>query len=431
MSQDRVWACCGDRFFDGEQVRPGYAVIVRDGVIADIVPTGSLPAGMRTVSVPGGTILPGLMDTHVHFGRWQGPLYLAYGVTTVRDVGNDLAWILAQRAEAARQPWPRIVCTGPMLDGPHPHWSTSRGCADEAAACRAVAETAAAGVDAIKFYPGLHTEWLPAMLAEVRKTGLPVMMHCSDLVAACEAGVEETFHLDGLLPAIWPDHPGGWLELWGHSECPRDPVRLGAVADRIAATGSIVTPTLFYWDFARTFRRPEPLPEESAEIPRQVLTWLRAFRGHEVDLVAAQTWDRACRRAQEFVALLIERGVTVLPGTDVPFGVLPPGLSLWRELMLLVECGLSPLAALRAATAGAAARLRVGKRGRLLPGYAADMVVVAGDPTMTMTDRPQIEVVVKDGTIYRPDDLRRAAEGFVDTLTTEPWGINFREKTEC
>lgn len=127
MNQDRVWACCGDRLFDGEQARPGCAVIVRDAVIADIVPAGSVPAGMRTVSVPGGTILPGLMDTHVHFGRWQGPLYRADGVTTVRDVGNDLAWILAQRAEASRQPWPHIVCTGPMLDGPHPHWSSCRG----------------------------------------------------------------------------------------------------------------------------------------------------------------------------------------------------------------------------------------------------------------------------------------------------------------
>ena len=87
----RVWACHGDRLFDGEQVRHGCAVIVRDRVIADIVPASSVPVEMERLALPGGTILPGLMDTHVHFGSWQGPLYLTYGVTTVRDVGNDLA----------------------------------------------------------------------------------------------------------------------------------------------------------------------------------------------------------------------------------------------------------------------------------------------------------------------------------------------------
>ncbi len=427
-TRSHVWACCGDRLFDGDQVQHGYAVMVQDGLIADIVPDRNVPGEMPRMSVPGGTIMPGLMDTHVHFGRWQGPLYLAYGVTTVRDVGNDLAWILAQRSEAQRRPWPHIVCVGPMLDGPQPYWGTCRGCADEPAASRAVSETAAAGVDGIKFYPGLRTEWLPSMLAEVRKTGLPVMMHCADLLAACEAGVEETFHLDGLLAAVWPEHPPGWLELWGHPEFPRDQARLDAVADRIAASGSIVTPTLFYWDFARTIRRPDPLPPESAAIPPRNLAWLRAFRGHRVDPVAAQTWDKALRRAQEFVVLLVERGVTILPGTDEPWGVLPPGLSLWRELMLLVECGLSPIAALRTATAGAAARLRMSRRGRLLPGYAADLTIVVGDPTVTMTDRPQIAFVVKDGTVHRPDDLRQASTAFVATLDAEPWGINFREK---
>jgi hypothetical protein len=356
-------------------------------------------------------------------------LYLAYGVTTVRDVGNDLDWILERRAEASRHPWPHLVCVGPLLDGPEPHWDSCRACADEAAACRAVAETAARGVDGIKFYPGLRAEWLPAMLAEVRRAGLPVMMHCADMLAACEAGVEETFHLDGLLPAVWPDNPGGWLDLWGHPRFPRNPARLAAIADRIAASGSIVTPTLFYWDFAGTIRRADPLPPESASIPSRVLAWLRAFPGHHVDPVAAQTWDRARRRVQEFLALLVERRVTILPGTDEPWGVLPPGLSLWRELNLLVEGGLKPIAALRAATAGAAARLRLSARGRLLPGYVADLVVVADDPTIQMADRPPIAAVIKDGRLLRPDDLRRASAAFAASLETEPWGISFRKKT--
>lgn len=431
MSQEHVWACCADRLFDGERVLAGHAVVVRGALIEGIVPAVSLPEDMRRLTVSDGTILPGLIDTHVHFCRWQGPLYLAHGVTTVRDVGNDLAWILERRAEAPNLPWPQILCVGPMLDGPQPHWGVSRACRDETDACRAVRETAARGVDGIKFYPGLHREWLPAMLAAVRETGLPVMMHCADLVGASEAGVEETFHLDGLLSAVWPDHPAGWLELWGHPDFPCDRAQLAAAADRIAASGSIVTPTLFHWDFSRTFRRPDPFPAESAAIPPQVLAWLRDFPGYEVDAVSARMWDRATRRVQEFVGLLLERKVRILPGTDEPWGVLPPGLSLWRELALLVECGLSPLAVLRAATSEAAARLRLPRHGRLLPGYAADLAVVAGDPTVQMTDRPKIHAVVKDGIVQQPDDLRRASAAFAVTLETEPWGILFRKAAAC
>lgn len=422
----QLWACCAEQVFDGEQVRRDWAVVVDGATIADVVPTAELPADMPRLSVPGSTILPGLIDVHVHFGRWQGPLYLAYGVTTVRDVGNDARWILERRAEAHQHPWPRIVCVGPILDGPQPSWGFCRACPDESSACRAVAETAALGVDGIKLYPGLPTAWLSAMVAEARRAGLPVMMHCADMPAACAAGVEECFHLDGLLGAVWPGHPPGWLDVWGHPGFPDDVVRLGEVADRIADSGAIVTPTLFYWDFARRIRTPGGLPPESAAIPALNLGWLRSFRGHEVNPVTAATWERAFERAQKFVALLVERGVPVLPGTDEPWGVLPPGLSLWRELKLLVECGLSPIAAMRAATTAAAARLRLPDRGRLQPGYVADLAFVAGDPTVAMTDRPEITTVVQAGKVHRPDELRKASVGYAATVEHEPIGSEFK-----
>ena len=112
------WACCSDRLFDGDQVQRGWAVIVEGPSIVATMPAAALPPDMPTLSISGGTILPGLVDVHVHFGRWQGPLYLAWGITTVRDVGNDPEWILARRAEAPLHPWPRLVCVGHMLDGP-------------------------------------------------------------------------------------------------------------------------------------------------------------------------------------------------------------------------------------------------------------------------------------------------------------------------
>ena len=118
--EDSTLVFRADRVFDGEELRTGMSVAVRGRIISDVLPVEQVEPDQRVFDAPGCTILPGLIDVHVHFMRWQGPLYLAYGVTTVRDVGNGLDWILARRAEWQVHPWPRIFCLGPLLDGPQP-----------------------------------------------------------------------------------------------------------------------------------------------------------------------------------------------------------------------------------------------------------------------------------------------------------------------
>jgi len=425
------WACYGDRLFDGERVREGMALIVEGERIAGVVPVADVPEGMPAITAPGGTVLPGLIDVHVHFGAWQGPLYLAYGVTTVRDVGNYPGWILARQAEARDHPWPHISCVGPALDGPEPYWGLCRPCADETSARRAVVETAALGVNGIKLYVGLASEWLPGMVTAAREADLPMMMHCFDVPGALDAGVEEFFHLDGLLDALWPGHPSGWLEVWGHEDFPRDDAHLPRMADRIAASGIITTPTLFYWDFAWAMRRAgRPEPAEAPYLPEQNLAWLRAVPGQHFNPAGAEVWYRACRNARAFLTLLIERGVPILPGTDEPWGLLLPGQSLWREMILLAHCGMKTTDALRAATADAAKRLRLSDRGRLQPGCAADLVLVSGDPTTTLTDHPDIIATVRDGKLYHPAELKARSLDYARNIEHEPMGIEFRKRAE-
>lgn len=426
---DGRWACYGARLFDGEAVRDDMALIIDGARIAAVVPVGEVPPELPVVTAPGGTVLPGLLDVHVHFGAWQGPLYLAYGVTTVRDVGNYPAWILARQAEAQDHPWPYIACVGPILDGPNPSWGMCRPCTDEASACRAVAETAALGVNGIKLYVGLASAWLPAMVAAARKADLPVMMHCFDVPGALDAGVEEFFHLDGLLDALWPGRPHGWLGVWGHEDFPLESARLPHLADRIAAAGIITTPTLFFWDFSWTMRRVgHPEPAEAPYLPAQNLAWLQAVPGQHYDPAAAEVWGRACRNAHAFLALLIERNVPILTGTDEPWGLLLPGQSLWREMELLAACGMKTTDVLRAATANAAHRLRLPDRGRLRPGFAADFVLVAGDPTSSLTAHPDIVATVRAGRLYHPADLKTRSLDYARNLAHEPMGIEFQQK---
>ena len=421
------FACVADRVFDGQQVLRDHAVIVEGRTIAEVVPTASLPPGLRRLSLPGCTLVPGLIDVHTHFMGWEGPLFLGWGVTTVRDTGNALEWILARRAEWQHHPWPRILCVGPLLDGPSPfHPLVSRACRDLSDAVAAVRQTAAAGVDGIKLYVGLGPEWVPHMARESHAAGLKVSMHCAGAgaVVAARAGVDEFHHLDGIVDAVWPGHPPGWLNLWGAPEFPGTWDRQQELADLIRESGMAATPTLAYWDSQWRVRSPGYIvSDERCPVPPELA---RLQSPGEPNAEAAEQWRRALAAAQRFTGLLLERGVPVLTGSDTPCGPVPPGLSLWRELSLLVEAGMTPQQALRAATLDAADFLRRSDTGRLRPSAAADMAFVRGDPTVRLPREPEVVATIRDGTLYQHADLLAAARKAASDLEHDPWMAQFR-----
>lgn len=432
MLRHGPFACVADRVFDGQDVLDGHAVLVDGNRVSDIVPTGALPAGMPALREPGCTLIPGLIDTHAHFLRWEGPQFLAYGVTTIRDTGNPLDWILARRQEAPGELWPRIFCQGPLIDGPNPrHPLVSLACRDETEAVAAVRDTAAAGVDGIKLYNRLDPAWLPAMVAATHEAGLLASMHCqtSGMLVAAEAGVDEFFHLDGILADVWPDHPGGWLELWATPEFAQTENRQREVAAVIADHGMVTTPTLAYWDCRRQICLPGFAESAGARnLPAGLLRWHGI--GHP-DPSSAEQWRCAQEAALRFVAMLVELRAPVLPGSDTPCGPLSPGLSLWRELELLVSAGMSPLNALRAATSDAAAFLRKPELGSVRVGSAADMAFVRGNPTGSIPAHPEVVAVLRCGAVYDPRKL--LAESLTDEAMLdegEPWSRQFRAHSE-
>jgi len=374
---------------------------------------------------PNCTLIPGLIDTHMHFMRWQGPVFLAYGVTTVRDTGNDLQWILRRRDEWRQQAWPRILCLGPLLDGTPPaHAHVARAVIDTDSAITAVRETAAAKVDGIKLYASIAAQWIEPMVQTSHAAGLKVSMHClpHGVLVAGRAGVDEFYHLDGILADIWPDHPPGWLSVWGDTDFEKTWDRQQHVADEIAQMEMVSTPTLAYWDSQVRMRTEAGAYREEREyMPADLFQWAAA----EPDAELEATWRRGRAAAQRFQGLLLDRGVPVLAGSDTPCGGILPGQSLWRELSLLVETGLSPVSALRAATAAAADFLECPALGRLRKGYSADMAVVNGDLRQGIPDRPEIELVWRDGVSYQPDQLLKDATTVDPSWRHEPWGRQF------
>ena len=429
---DRRHAWAADRVFDGQQVLENHAVVVEGNLVTSVVPRATLPKELPVHCEPGTTILPGLIDTHIHLMRWQLPLFLAYGVTAVRDTGNDLAWILDQRQQANPERSPRILCLGPILDGARPnHPLVSRPCLDREGVVAAIRDLAGAGVDGIKLYVGFPTDLLPLAVHQSHAAGLKVAKHClaDGVLVAGRAGIDEFFHLDGILADIWPDHPPGWLAIWGLPALRETLDAQQRVADEIARLNLVSTPTLAYWDSQWRLRSPgRTAADDSPQVPPELVAWQGTAARNQAD---ADQWHRALEAAQRFTGLLLDRGVPTLAGTDMPCGALAAGLSLWRELSLLVESGMSALAALHAATAAAGAFLGQPQLGRLGPGSAADLVVVRGDPTRHLPLVPEITAVLCAGVLHHPAELLAAAQQAAAAPVDDPWAAQFQRHREA
>ena len=155
------------------------------------------------VDLAGCTLLPGLIDVHVHYFEWMGELFLAHGVTTVKDVGNDLAWIRSTRdeIEAGRANGPRIFFTGNGLDIPPPRRDHFIGIETDEMARRTVRILHEGGAMAIKVREMMPVDVLRPIVDEAHQLGLRVTGHLRAMGAgdAAEAGIDGLEHASGIV----------------------------------------------------------------------------------------------------------------------------------------------------------------------------------------------------------------------------------------
>jgi len=197
----------------GAPALPHRTVLVRNGRIEQVVKTGDLrrskPAGIR-IDGKGKFLIPGLWDMHVHmvFGDWfpRGkeitlPLFIANGVTGVRDMGGELEVLQQWRKEisAGTLLGPRMVISGPMLDGPQPRFPSSIAVATPDDGRRAVDDLKRRGADFIKLQSLVPREAVFAVADEARKQGIPFVGHVPDAVRASEASNAEQKSFEHLI----------------------------------------------------------------------------------------------------------------------------------------------------------------------------------------------------------------------------------------
>jgi imidazolonepropionase-like amidohydrolase len=402
------------------RVTPLATVVVSEGVIVSIQPAAipraaaSEPPARRVVDGAGRTMIPGLIDAHVHLEPWTPAVFLKYGVTTVRDLHNDAGVIfpMAREDSVSR---PRIVAAGPLIDGAGSFWKNAVEVRNVGEARAAVRRQIEQGARVIKVYTRLDPALLFVIAAEARARNVPVAAHLGRTTAteAADAGVTSIEHLSGIADAASDDPErllkahddflGGWtaFELeW--LKIP--PARLEAVARQLIARGVVIVPTLALHEaFSRLLDADLKSDPALADVPPEVVKgWDPA------DICGRARWTadtmaqfkRVLPILERFVGTYAKLGGRIAAGTDTPQQFVVPGASLHRELELYVASGLSPAQALRSATVEAASLLGVQDRvGAIDAGKSADFVLLDADPLTDIRNTRRIWMVVRDGVL--------------------------------
>jgi imidazolonepropionase-like amidohydrolase len=409
---------------------PGSVIVIQGERIEQVGAEGSLaiPAGAQIVDVRSKWIIPGLIDSHAHA---QSPeetpfaLYLANGVTTIRNPGGNITVLRMTRERLARGELlgPRLFFSGPLLDGMPPVWPEGSLLVDSPQRARsAVNFLADQGVDFVKIYNNVKEPELKVIVETAKERGLPVAGHIPrsmTMTRAVELGMTRLEHirvtgremLSADEAAKIDPLPLGTREpmLWQRFDLQSEKMR--ALVARLAESKVFLDPTLL-------ISQQTEVPNLEAERNDPNNQYLSAAAVEEavkgannplfdlppdLQTVAAE----AFRKQEQFVGMCNRAGVRIIAGTDGPgIGSQLPGFGLHRELELLIASGLSPAEALRAATSTAAQALgKEDQLGTIAPGRLADMVVLDADPLEGVQNLAKIRLVVARGKTYAPEAL--------------------------
>ena len=405
-------------------------VILKRNHIAWVGPSKSAeyPRNTASVNCRGLFLIPGLWDMHVHlvFGDWfpdaqeiSLPLFIANGVTGVRDMGSELDIVQGWRdeIEAGRLIGPRIYTSGPMLDGPKPRFPSSVAIATTEDAHRAVTDLKRRGADFIKLQSLVPRDAVFAIAEEAKKQEIAFEGHVPDSVRASEmsaAGMKSFEHLIGIFEGSSPAEDdflkGSKTE--GRFLATFDPVRAASLAEMLAKNQTWQCPTLVWErggnlidvsDFSKD-TRVKYLPASWKN-----KTWKRfteeITQGYGTDDLA--TRKKFIEKELEVVGNLHKAGVPFLAGTDTPAGVhIFPGYSLHEELQRFVAAGFSPLEALQTATINPARFFGMEEQsGSVEKGKLADLVLLSANPLEDITNTQKIAGVIANGRYLRRAEL--------------------------
>ena len=408
--------------FDSEtaRVRPSATVVIRGNKITAVGDDGNVqvPPDAEVIDARGKFLMPGLWDMHVHLFPNDGLLNMAAGVTSVRDLANDIDQLGAMqtRFDQGMEIGPRVLKAG-FLDGRGPFAGPTKIFADsEQEAKDDIDRYARLGYVQIKIYSSIKPELVPKIADMAHAHGMRVSGHVPAFMTAeqfVRAGADEIQHMNFIFLNFMFDKVQDTRGRLRFTEVaarapdvdPASP-RVQAFIQLLKDHHTVLDPTLSVFEGMFT-DRPGKVSNSYAAIANRMPAQIRRgflYGGLEVPEGMDQRYQDSFQQMLKMTKALYDAGVPIVAGTDSL-----AGFTLHRELELYVQAGIPAPKVLQLATLGAA---RVMKRdqdlGSITPGKLADLILVAGDPVTRISDIGQTDTVIKDGVVYHSSDLYRA-----------------------
>ena len=428
----------------GAPPKRNVTVVIRQGRILRISRDSMrIPPSSEVIDASGKFLIPGLWDMHVHFTEIERtfPLFIANGVTGVRNMGGDLDDLSRWRAaiNSGTVIGPRIITCGPIVDGPDPaaHGPTIR-VGTVAEARETVDLLKQKGMDCVKVYDRLPRDAYFAIIDEARKEGLPVVGHVPLSLTSLEAsnaGQKSIEHLGSILESastleaeLFREENSG-EKITEPSDFPK---RIAARGERMLDTYSADKAARIFALLARNKTWQVPTLEfkygqthiddlfASGDprlkfIPASDLQWWspqKNFFARYRTPAYIEFRKKLFTRELDLVGAMHRAGVPFMAGTDLSGAFVFPGSSLHHELELYVQAGFTPFEALKTATLNPAIFLGEDKSwGTVEPGKQANLVLLDANPLVDIRNVRLVNAVILNGRYFSRPDLDRMLAG--------------------
>jgi imidazolonepropionase-like amidohydrolase len=412
-SRAATLAIVGGTLIDGTGAAPipDAAVVIHDGRIVAAGPRSNvkIPKHANVVDAHGKTILPGLWDMHAHFEQVEwGPIYLAAGVTTVRDCGNEFEFITAVRdaITQGRGLGPRLLLAG-IVDGTGTYTIGVERVDTPEQARMWTDRYHAAGFQQMKIYSSVKLEDLKVIADEAHRLGMTVTGHIPEglnAYQAIEAGQDQINHIHYISDIMKAPLPEGASRLERYKaganidlESPEAKKALEFLKEH----HTVVDPTLALMEFftATTAKPPASFEPGVNKVAPEL--------AEQLTDVAPPTdrsgiGEKVFEKDLAIVGALHRAGIPVVAGTDQTV----PGHSLHREIELYVQAGFTPMEAIQAATIVPARAMGLEKEsGTVEKGKRGDLILVNGNPLDDIRNLRKVEYVITNGTMFHTAEL--------------------------